>query len=161
MALKYVEGDITKAKTFAIVNPVNCVGVMGKGLALQFRDKYPLMFHEYQRDCERGRIQIGALSPYLINEPRQPGCRRPYYLVNFPTKQHWRDPSQLAWIAQGLEALVDWVYVVRCTSIAIPALGCGNGELPWPKVDALICAAFEKSKRKIRVYPPKISELGT
>jgi O-acetyl-ADP-ribose deacetylase (regulator of RNase III) len=155
MTLKYVDDDILKAKTFAIVNPVNCVGVMGKGLALQFRDRWPQMFLEYQRDCERNRVQIGSMHTYLICEPRQPGSRRPHYIVNFPTKRHWRDPSQLDWIAQGLEALVDWVYANQCTSIAIPALGCGEGGLPWSKVDALIRAAFESSNRKIRVYPPK------
>ncbi|MCX8519351.1 MAG: macro domain-containing protein [Methylophilaceae bacterium] len=122
----------------AIVNTVNCVGVMGKGIALQFKQKWPANFAFYAKVCQRGEVKIGQMLVYDSG-----GLLQPNFIINFPTKQHWRSASQLAWIESGLLDLVAQVRRLGIRSIAIPPLGCGNGRLDWKEVKALIKNAFE------------------
>ncbi len=126
-------GNLLLADAEALVNTVNTVGVMGKGIALQFKRAYPANFRLYREACERGEVQLGRM---LVFDSDAPGPRR--YIINFPTKGHWRSASRLADIERGLGALVETVLERGITSIAIPALGCGNGGLAWSDVRPLI-----------------------
>jgi O-acetyl-ADP-ribose deacetylase (regulator of RNase III) len=135
----------------ALVNTVNCVGVMGKGLALAFKQSYPAMFEAYRADCRRGLVATGRMYVWA-----NPNGSNPRLIINFPTKQHWRDRSQLEWIASGLEDLVDVIGTRRITSIAVPPLGCGLGGLHWPAVRELIHWAFTTNAPDVdlRLYLP-------
>lgn len=132
-------GDIFKIDTEAIVNPVNCVGVMGAGLAAQFKRKFPENFSAYRSVCTLGQLKPGVLFIFEL-----PGNSSPRYIVNFPTKIHWKEKSDLIYIASGLEALLQEVGVRGIKSIAIPPLGCGLGGLDWNSVLGLIERAFGK-----------------
>ena len=129
--------DILTADVEAIVNPVNCVGVMGKGVALQFKRAYPANFAKYKSVCDGGDMNVGTV---LVVET---GKRvNPKYIINFPTKRHWRDNSRMEDIESGLNNLVEVVRLFGIKSIAIPALGCGNGGLRWDDVLPRIEGAF-------------------
>lgn len=130
--IRYTTGDIFDAQTDAIINTVNTVGVMGKGIALQFKQRFPANFAVYKQACEEGSFQIGDL---LITEGDSLFFK---YIVNFPTKKHWRQPSQYEYIERGLKSLVKQIPELDIRSIAIPALGAGNGKLDWVKVKAMI-----------------------
>lgn len=120
--LTFVNGDLFRSPAKVLVNTVNVVGVMGKGIAKDFKLIYPEMFHEYQRLCESKQLDIGRLSLY----------RTPHkWVLNFPTKKHWRQPSKLEYIEAGLKAFVRGYASNSITSVAFPPLGCGNGELNW------------------------------
>lgn len=126
-------GDILKADTQAIVNTVNCVGVMGRGLALQFKGAFPANFRLYKTACDRGEVQPGRMLVYdrgALNSPR--------YIINFPTKRHWKDKSRIEDIKCGLTALEVEIESRGIESIAIPPLGCGLGGLDWAEVRPLI-----------------------
>jgi O-acetyl-ADP-ribose deacetylase (regulator of RNase III) len=131
-------GNLLEAQTDALVNTVNCVGVMGKGIALQFKKAWPEMFKAYRRAARAGEVKPGHMH---VHETHQ--LVGPRLIINFPTKRHWRERSQLADIEAGL---VDLVRVIRergLRSVAIPPLGAGLGGLDWPSVRTLIVAAFE------------------
>lgn len=120
--ITYVEGDLFTSPAQVLVNTVNTVGVMGKGIARQFKSIYPEMFKAYQVRCERGEFDIGQIMLY----------RTPHKLIlNFPTKRHWRSPSQLAFIEAGLRTFQANYSAYGIYSVAFPQLGCGNGELRW------------------------------
>jgi len=131
-SISHVQGDILLSEADAIVNPVNCVGVMGRGLALQFRDAYPANFLAYESACVRKIVQPGHLFVF------ETGREKPRYIINFPTKQHWRDPSYIEDIAAGLADLVQVIGDKGIRSIAVPPLGCGLGGLDWKEVSPLI-----------------------
>ena len=118
-----VKGDLFKSKAQTLVNTVNCVGVMGKGIAIGFRKRFPEMFDDYVRRCEAGEVKLGQ--PYLYKSLLPP------WVLNFPTKEHWRSVARLADITAGLEYLAahykDW----GIESLAVPPLGCGEGQLDW------------------------------
>ena len=133
-----VQGDIFMAGADAVVNAVNTVGVMGKGLALQFKRAYPEMFAEYQLWCRAGALRVGKMHVWQ----RSVEFGGPRLIINFPTKQHWRDPSRVEDIQAGLDALALVVVEWEVKSIAIPALGCGLGGLDWSVVEPLIMAAM-------------------
>lgn len=137
--IDYVQGDLLAANAEALVNAVNIVGVMGKGIALQFKRSYPGVFKSYERACKAGELRLGRV--FVCELPRH--AVRPRWIVNFPTKGHWRDRSQLADIESGLADLVATVHRLELRSIAIPPLGCGNGGLNWQDVRPLIERAFE------------------
>lgn len=126
-------GDLLLARADALVNPVNCVGVMGRGLALQFRRAYPDNFQAYAAACRRGGVVPGRV--FVFSPGSSAG---PRYIVNFPTKRHWREKSRLEDIAAGLDDLVRVVLELAIRSIAIPPLGCGLGGLDWPTVRGLV-----------------------
>ena len=130
MPLKYKEGDILEAKTQVIVNPVNCKGIMGKGLALQFKKKYPAMYKEYKQECAEGKVTIGTLQLYK-KAPK-------HWILNFPTKNHWRQKSKLEYIEKGLVAFKEKYEEWGITSIAFPRLGCQQGGLDWAEVKPLM-----------------------
>ncbi len=130
-------GNLLTADTQALVNTVNTVGVMGKGIALQFKRAYPANYAVYRAACERGEVTLGSM---LVHDRGVTGRHR--YIVNFPTKAHWRTPSRLADVEAGLADLVRVVEALGITSIAVPALGCGNGGLLWAEVRPLIVRAF-------------------
>lgn len=119
----------------ALVNTVNTVGVMGKGLALQFKKAFPDAFQEYARACKSGEVTVGKM--HVVRR-----IAAPRLIVNFPTKKHWRNPSKLEYIRDGLADLVEVVRKERVQTIALPPLGCGNGGLAWPVVAKLIDEAF-------------------
>lgn len=129
-------GDLLAADADALVNAVNCVGVMGRGLAAQFKRAHPANFRIYAAACKRGEVVPGRM---LIVETSTP---RPRWIVNFPTKRHWRNPSQLDDIDAGLAALLDDVRRLGMRSIAVPPLGCGLGGLDWNAVRPRIERAF-------------------
>ncbi len=144
-------GDILKADAQALVNTVNCVGVMGRGLALQFKKCYPENFQEYQRICKDGRLAPGKMLVHdrgIFTNPR--------FIINFPTKKHWREKSHIDDIRSGLQALVAAVEEHEISSIAIPPLGCGLGGLDWQDIRPLIEAAFTNLSASVEVliYEP-------
>ena len=126
-------GNLLTSDVEALVNTVNTVGVMGKGIALQFKRAFPANFRAYQAACERGDVRLGHVWAF---DTGVLGPRR--YVLNFPTKQHWRSSSRVEDVSAGLESLVTTVGELGIKSIAIPALGCGNGGLSWDEVRPLI-----------------------
>ena len=144
--ISVVEGNIFDSSCQAIVNTVNCVGVMGKSLAAQFKERYPVMFKDYVLRCDLGVIKTGK--PYIYNllDGR---C-----IINFPTKNHWRDPSNIIWIEQGLIHIIENYYDWGITSIAFPALGVGCGQLIWEDVRTMMFDILNKSLIDIEIYKP-------
>lgn len=128
MLISYGSGDLLKADVEALVNTVNCVGVMGKGIALQFKRRYPEMFSEYEKACKRNEVRIGSM--FVVETGELTG---PKYVINFPTKRHWRSPSDLSYVDEGLKDLVQVIRELKITAIAVPPLGAGNGGLAWPE----------------------------
>lgn len=131
--IQYVTGNILHVQADAIVNTVNTVGVMGKGLALQFKKAYPDNFTAYKKACDAQTLNTGQVLSVAVNS-----MSPPYYIINFPTKAHWKAKSKLEFIDAGLEALKAEVKRLDLQSVAIPALGSGLGGLPWDKVQASI-----------------------
>lgn len=143
-------GDILQADVEALVNTVNCVGIMGRGIALQFKNSFPENFKAYETACERGEVQPGRMFVYETGH-----LTNPRYIINFPTKRHWRGKSRMEDIDSGLEALVKEIRVRKIRSIAIPPLGAGLGGLDWPKVRGKIEAALrDLSDVQVLVYEP-------
>ena len=127
--IQYIEGSIFDSPAQVIVNTVNTVGVMGKGIALSFKQHYPRMFERYRSACEKHQLTIGKLM--LIYEPD-------HWILLFPTKENWRNPSKYEYIEKGLRKFVDTYSEKNIRSIAFPRLGCGNGALPWDEVKKLM-----------------------
>jgi O-acetyl-ADP-ribose deacetylase (regulator of RNase III) len=122
--LIYHRTNLLDSNAQTLVNTVNCVGVMGKGIALEFKQRYPDMFKAYKRICDAGELEIGKLWLW---------SGRDQWVLNFPTKKHWRHPSKVEWIEAGLDKFVT-EYVRRgITDISFPRLGCGNGGLNWER----------------------------
>ena len=127
--IEFKQGDILQANAEALVNTVNCVGVMGRGIALQFKDAFPDNFKAYAIACKRQELQPGKM---FVFERRQ--LRNPKFIINFPTKRHWRGQSRLGDIEAGLQSLVMEIRERGIKSIAIPPLGSGLGGLDWGQV---------------------------
>lgn len=144
------KGNLLEAPVDALVNTVNTVGVMGKGIALQFARAFPDNLAAYEEACEKREVQPGRM---FIHENL--ALTGPKFIINFPTKRHWRQPSRLEDIESGLKALVGDIFRLNIRSVAIPPLGCGNGGLSWNVVRPRIEAAF-KSIPNVRVilFPP-------
>lgn len=135
--LELKRGNLLDEKTEALVNTVNCVGVMGKGVALQFKHAFPENFKQYVQACKKGEVQPGHM--FIVATE---SVLNPRYIINFPTKRHWRQKSRIEDIQLGLSALVQDIERLGIQSIAIPPLGCGNGGLNWVDVKPLILQAF-------------------
>lgn len=151
MTVKITSGDLLRADTEAIVNTVNCVGVMGKGIALQFKQKWPDNFRAYEKACKRSEVQPGHMFIYDSG-----GLVNPSFIINFPTKRHWRGKSRLEDITDGLTDLTAQIEKLKIKSVAIPPLGCGNGGLEWDEVSKLIQEAFERLPEvKVLLFEPK------
>jgi O-acetyl-ADP-ribose deacetylase (regulator of RNase III) len=145
-------GNLLDAPAEALVNTVNTVGVMGKGIALQFKKAFPHNFKRYREACSKGELSTGKLlvikdSNLLIGEK---------LIINFPTKQHWKMPSRHEYIASGLIALVKFLKEHPVKSIALPALGCGNGGLDWLSVKPMIVGMLSELSIDILIYEPDI-----
>lgn len=141
--IEYIEGNIFESPAQVIVNTVNTMGVMGKGLALSFKQRYPEMFEKYKVACEKHLLSIGKLM--LFYEPD-------HWLLLFPTKENWRNPSKLEYIEKGLMKFVQTYAEKNITSIAFPKLGCGNGELNWNDVKPLMERYLKKLPIDIYIY---------
>jgi O-acetyl-ADP-ribose deacetylase (regulator of RNase III) len=139
-------GDLFESQAQTLVNAVNCVGVMGKGIAEQFKRRFPTMFDDYKRRCKRKDVRLGE--PYLYRDSSG------FQIVNFPTKGHWRSPSRLADVERGLDYLAKHAAEWSITSLALPALGCGAGGLEWSDVGPLIYRKLNKLAIDIEVYAP-------
>lgn len=146
MSIRIMHGDILESEAEAIVIPVNCVGVMGAGLAKQLRDRYPHVYADYRAECSEGNMEVGQINVAYF-EPA---------VVYFPTKDHWRNKSKLEWIEQGMNGLEDAIRESKWKSIALPALGCGLGGLNWSSVLPLIEKVTNKFPKVLfEIYPPQ------
>ena len=146
--IRFTHGDIFAQPAEAIVNPVNCVGVMGRGLALQFKRRHPDAFLAYRRACAEGRVRPGCM--FMFNTD----CERPRWIVHFPTKRHWRDRSAIGDIEAGLRDLAAIVARHGIPSIAIPPIGCGLGGLDWRAVRLLVTACLADVPGTVIVLEP-------
>ena len=147
--IRFTQGNLLEAEAEALVNTVNTVGVSGKGIALMFKEAFPDNFRAYEAASKAGQIAPGGL---FITERHD--MLGPRYIINFATKQHWRHPSKLAWIKEGLKALRREVEARSIRSIAIPPLGAGNGGLRWADVRPLIEDALRDVAMDIVVFEP-------
>ena len=159
--IKYINGNILKVSATALVNPVNCVGVMGRGLALTFKQNFPWMFKEYQEVCKDRNLYFGKLHVYEIKADMALTLSKifgvnfvfkPRYIINFPTKYHWKDKSNLQDIRIGLLALKEQIEELKLESIAIPPLGCGLGGLSKKEVFSVIEEILGDTKSMILIF---------
>jgi O-acetyl-ADP-ribose deacetylase (regulator of RNase III)/uncharacterized protein YwgA len=144
--MRVVVGDILQSKAQTLINTVNCVGIMGKGIALEFKKKFPEMFQDYVERCNRKEVKPGV--PYLYKTLFPP------QIINFPTKDHWKSVSRLADIERGLQILVTHYKDWGVSSLAIPPLGCGNGQLEWKAVGPLIYRYASQMEIPVELYAP-------
>lgn len=136
--MKETHGDLLEADVEVLVNAVNCVEVMGKGIALQFKQKFPAdYFKTYKNACRNGDLRIGKVQVYSLGSEIIPR-----FIINFPTKNHWREKSRIEDIESGLQSLAEAINFYEIKSIAMPALGCGLGGLDYQDVKPLIEKAF-------------------
>lgn len=142
----YSDGDLFEAPADALVNPVNCVGTMGKGLALQFKKRFPGAFRAYSRACSNDEVKPGSI--FTFTEAGK-------MIFHFPTKRHWRDDSNLYDIVEGLEALRREIFFHRPKTVAVPALGCGLGGLKWSEVRPHIVMNLEDTPASVIIFPPQ------
>lgn len=143
---KALIGNLFSSQAQTLVNTVNCVGIMGKGVALEFKKAYPAMFEDYAARCEREEMRLGE--PYLYRDASGT------MIVNFPTKGHWRSTSRLADIEKGLDYFAAHAGQWGIRSVAFPPLGCGNGGLEWKEVGPLIYSKLRNADFDIEVYAP-------
>jgi O-acetyl-ADP-ribose deacetylase (regulator of RNase III) len=149
--IEQVKGNLLEADAEALVNAVNIVGVMGKGIALQFRQAFPDNYNFYRKACEHNQVKPGKMLVFV--RPTNPR-----YIINFPTKRHWKDKSKIEDIQDGLRDLIEVVKNRKIQSIAVPRLGCGLGGLHWEDVRPMIEKAFvDLPDVKILLYAPDAS----
>lgn len=148
--IKYVTGNIFESKAQCLVNTVNCEGYMGKGIAYQFKLRYPENNKDYMRACKSGELHIGTIHFFIEDG---------IWIVNFPTKDKWREKSHISYVEVGLDRLVEFIHDKRPTSVAIPPLGCGNGGLEWNEVKGIIDNKLSSVKEicDITVFEPSAS----
>ncbi len=144
--MKILVGDILKSKAQTLINTVNCVGVMGKGIALEFKKRFPEMFEDYIKKCDLEEVKLGV--PYLYKTLFPP------QIVNFPTKDHWKSVSRINDIECGLQYILSHYKEWGITSLAIPPLGCGNGQLEWRAVGPLIYRYVNQMDIPVEMYAP-------
>lgn len=145
-----MKGNLLEDPAEAYVNTVNTIGVMGKGIALQFKQAFPDVFKQYAKDCKAGDVHVGKMHVVPVH-----GLASPKYIINFPTKEHWRNPSTLEYILDGLQDLVRVIQELNIQSIALPPLGCGNGGLDWSLVRPHIIEALAPLSIDIYLYEPE------
>ena len=144
------EGDLLKSNMHALVNTVNTVGIMGKGVALAFKKRYPAMYLDYVRRCDMHEVKLGEPYPYEADD---------HLIINFPTKQHWRSVSRLSDIVAGLEYLERHYKEWNVRSLAVPPLGCGNGQLEWRVVGPVLLRHLPRLDIPVELYAPHGSSL--
>lgn len=152
--ISFKVGNILESQTEALVNTVNTVGIMGKGIALAFRKTFPDAMEEYVRAVKENAIRVGKVQVIRTN------YLLPKYIINFPTKVHWRYPSKMEYIDEGLSDLVTKINEYRIRSISVPPLGCGNGKLDWTKVKPLMLRHLEPISGHIEIviFEPGFSD---
>ena len=148
--ITYVKGNLLQSPAVALVNTVNTAGVMGKGIALQFKKAFPHNFEVYREACKNKELAIGKI---LAVKARNLLWGEKL-ILNFPTKTDWRLPSEYEYIERGLVALREYVTIHQVESLAIPPLGCGNGGLDWQKVKAMMEDALGYFQIPVWVYEP-------
>lgn len=141
--ITYLKGDIFSSPAQVLVNTVNTVGVMGKGVALEFKKRYPEMFKSYERVCDKKQLEVGKLMLWKGAEK---------WVLMFPTKKHWRNPSKMEYIEAGLKKFTDTYIEKGITSIAFPRLGCGNGGLDWEEVRPLMERYLKRLSIPVYIY---------
>ena len=146
MIVRFVRGDLFLSSAQTLSNPINCRAVMGGGLALEFRSRFPEMSQDYVQRCRRGEVRVGK--PYVWRNLSGP------FVLNFPTKDDWRDPSKLEHIEEGLRYLVDHCRPMGLTSLALPALGCGLGGLEWRVVRPVMERELSHLDIPVETYEP-------
>jgi uncharacterized protein YwgA/O-acetyl-ADP-ribose deacetylase (regulator of RNase III) len=144
--VKVIMGDMFESRAQTLVNTVNCVGVMGKGVALEFKKRFPDMFEDYVRRCEAKQVRLGR--PYLFKRMFPP------WILNFPTKDHWRSVSRLKDIVEGLLYLQQHYKEWGITSLAVPPLGCGHGQLEWRVVGPTLYRYLKTLDIPVELYAP-------
>jgi O-acetyl-ADP-ribose deacetylase (regulator of RNase III) len=148
--VRFTKGNLLGSHAFALVNTVNTVGVMGKGIALQFKEAFPYNYQVYRDVCKKGKLQIGELlivkDSNLLTGEKQ--------IINLPTKTHWCMPSEYVYIEKGLIALRAYIQVHKTESLAMPAPGCGNGGLSWLMIKHMIEECLSGLETVIEVYEP-------
>lgn len=148
--IRYAQGNLLETDADALVNAVNTVGVMGKGIALMFKQAFPGNFRDYAEACKQGMVQTGRM---FVTERHGSSC--PRWIINFPTKQHWRSPSRIEWIRDGLGDLRRVVTELGVRSLGVPPLGCGHGGLEWSQVQPLIELALgDLAGVEVTVFAP-------
>lgn len=148
--VRFTKGNLLESGAEALVNTVNTVGVMGKGIALQFKQAFPANYQKYRAACKKGEMNTGQIlvvkdSNLLTGEKT---------IINFPTKQDWKNPSKNEYIASGLNALVNFLKQAQLKSIALPALGCGNGGLDWQVIKPMLVGMLCDLPMDILIYEP-------
>lgn len=144
--VKVIIGNLFESKAQTLVNTVNCVGIMGKGVALEFKKRFPEMFKDYEARCRRGEVKLGC--PYLYKPLVPP------WILNFPTKDDWRSVAKLEDIIRGLEYLLEHYKAWGITSLAVPPLGCGQGQLEWGVVGPTLYRYFMRMDIPVELYAP-------
>ena len=147
--IHYITGNLLESDAEALVNTVNTVGVMGKGIALQFKNTFPNNYKKYSEACKNKELEIGQL---LITEENILSGKK--IVINFPTKTNWRLPSEYKYIEAGLEELVKVIKEKSIKSIAIPPLGAGNGGLDWNKVKSILEKYLSQTEAEVFIYEP-------
>jgi O-acetyl-ADP-ribose deacetylase (regulator of RNase III) len=148
--ITFKKGNLLNDEAFALVNTVNTVGVMGKGIALAFKKAFPDNYLLYRAACLTGKVRVGEL--FIVPDSTLLMGQR--LIINFPTKKDWRDPSEYEFVELGLGKLRNWIISNKIISIAMPALGCGNGGLDWEKVRPMIEGALDGLDCAVSVYEP-------
>jgi O-acetyl-ADP-ribose deacetylase (regulator of RNase III) len=148
--VRVLEGDLLKSRMHALVNTVNTVGIMGKGVALAFKKRYPAMYLDYVRRCDRHEVKIGEPYPFEVSD---------HLVINFPTKEHWRSVSRINDIVAGLEHLERHYKGWGVRSLAVPPLGCGNGQLEWRVVGPVLLRHLRRLDIPVELYAPHGSSL--
>ncbi|AZF18117.1 MULTISPECIES: macro domain-containing protein [unclassified Pseudomonas] len=147
--IRFTQGNLLEANTEVLVNTVNTVGVMGKGIALMFKERFAENYRLYAAACKAGEVKTGEVHVTAVNE-----LDGPRWIVNFPTKRHWRSPSQMAWIIEGLHDLRRFLIENHVKSVAVPPLGAGNGGLKWPDVREQIEDVLSDLDVDVLVFEP-------
>lgn len=147
--ITFTQGNLLETRVEALVNTVNTVGVMGKGIALMFKERFAENFRRYAAACKAREVQTGKMFVTPVHE-----LDGPRWIVNFPTKQHWRSPSRLEWVQEGLQDLRRFLLEQHIQSVAIPPLGAGNGGLEWAKVREQITQTLGDLDIEILVFEP-------
>ncbi|GEP92942.1 O-acetyl-ADP-ribose deacetylase (regulator of RNase III), contains Macro domain [Chitinophaga terrae (ex Kim and Jung 2007)] len=148
--IKFTTGDLLLAPAEALVNAVNTAGVMGKGIALQFKKRFPQNYNLYKQAAEAGQLETGK--NFVVQNPTTDPVK---WIINFPTKKHWRSPSELEYVVAGLDDLRNVIKDLKIKSIALPALGCGNGGLDWNIVKPILENKLESLVEvEILIYEP-------
>ena len=152
--IRFKTGDLLAEDAEALVNAVNCVGVMGRGIALQFKKAFPENFRAYSEACKRNEVRPGRMFVFETDQPINPR-----YIVNFPTKRHWRVNSRMEDVEAGLRDLVDVIRERNIHSIAIPPLASGLGGLAWdevrPRIEASLRSLDDLDERRIVIFEPR------